>query len=366
MTVTAAAPNAHPSIDTQRSYRLRSIDIVRGVVMILMAIDHVRVFSGVPAGGPTAGVFFTRWVTHFVAPAFVFLAGTAAFLHGTHQADRGRLAVFLFTRGVWLVLLELTVIRVAWTFNFDFGNYLLAGVIWVIGCCMMLMAALVYLPTRVVGLFGVAVIALHNLLPASNPWDGESGIWLWQLLYDGGSIGPLVILYTIVPWIGVMAAGFGFGAVLQRPTPERRALCIRLGLGMIALFLLLRAFDLYGDSQPWRADYGAPPFVRFLNTAKYPASFQFLLMTMGPTILAVGLLEHARGRVATILATFGRVPLFYYLMHIPAIHIAAVIVSAVRSAPTRPTVTCGHCHSCTWSPSSWSHCCTSLADGLPA
>src|SRR5688572_23934079 len=142
--------------------------------MVLMAIDHVRVYSGLPAGGPTAGVFFTRWVTHFVAPAFVFLAGTAAFLHGTRQADRGQLAVFLFTRGVWLVLLELTVIRLAWTFNFDFSNYLLAGVIWVIGLSMMLMAALVFLPTKVVGIFGVAVIALHNLLPASNPWDGES------------------------------------------------------------------------------------------------------------------------------------------------------------------------------------------------
>ncbi len=146
------ATTAHPTTSAdavtqaeRSSYRLASIDIVRGAVMVLMAIDHVRVYSGVPPGGPEPAVFFTRWVTHFVAPVFVFLAGTAAFLHGTRLGSRGRLARYLFTRGAWLVLLELTVIRVAWTFNFDFGTYLLAGVIWVIGWCMMLLAALVFL-----------------------------------------------------------------------------------------------------------------------------------------------------------------------------------------------------------------------------
>src|SRR2546426_3396141 len=141
--------------------RVASIDLIRGAVMILMAIDHVRVYSGLPAGGPTAGIFFTRWVTHFVAPAFIFLAGTSAFFYGRKHNDLSR---FLFVRGVWLVLLELTVIRVCWTFNFDFGNYLLAGVIWVIGWCMILMAALVRLRPRTVGIIGVAIIALHNLV----------------------------------------------------------------------------------------------------------------------------------------------------------------------------------------------------------
>src|SRR5262245_3287449 len=213
------------------SGRLTSIDIVRGVVMILMAIDHVRVFSGVPAGGPTPGVFFTRWITHFVAPAFIFLAGTAAYLHGTKLANRGQLARFLFTRGAWLILLELTVIRVSWTFNFDFQHYLLAGVIWVIGCCMMLMAALVYLPTVAIGTIGVLIIAGHNVMDFIAPRLGEAVTSnpVFTLLYFGGGFQlgangpPLVILYSIVPWIGVMAAGYAFGVVMLRPEQQRRA-----------------------------------------------------------------------------------------------------------------------------------------------
>jgi uncharacterized membrane protein len=339
MPVATARAAAPLGTQTQSAHRIDSIDIVRGIVMILMAIDHVRVFSGIPAGGPAPGLFFTRWITHFVAPAFVFLAGTSAFLHGSRV---NRLPVFLVTRGVWLLLLELTVIRFAWTFNFDFSNYMLAGVIWVIGWCMILLAALVFLPPRIVGGIGIAIIVLHNLIPATSPWDGESGNWLWQLFYDGGSIGPLVILYTIIPWIGVMAAGYGFGALMQRPSEERRVLCIRLGLAMIALFIVLRAFDVYGDTQPWKSDYGMPAVLRFLNTAKYPASLSFLLMTLGPTLLAVGLFERARGRLARVLTTFGRVPLFYYLLHIPAIHIAALIVSLLRGGGLEPWLFTNH------------------------
>src|SRR5881628_790840 len=149
--------------------RIASLDIVRGVVVVLMAIDHVRVYSGLPAGGPTYGIFFTRWITHFVAPAFVFLAGTAAYLHGRKLSDRSALSKFLLTRGAWLVLLEVTVIRVAWTFNFDFAHYMLAGVIWMIGWCMILLAAAVYLPTIAIGGIGVAIIALHNLTDAFRP-----------------------------------------------------------------------------------------------------------------------------------------------------------------------------------------------------
>src|SRR5438034_7352210 len=156
-TPTAAAPITPTA-------RVASIDLIRGAVMVLMAIDHVRVYSGLPAGGPTAGIFFTRWVTHVVAPAFIFLAGTSAFFYGRKHSDLSR---FLLVRGVWLVLLELTVLRVCWTFNFDFSHYMLAGVIWVIGWCMILMAALVRLRPRTVGIIGAAIIALHN---AVMPW----------------------------------------------------------------------------------------------------------------------------------------------------------------------------------------------------
>jgi len=195
----AAAPTVSQS-------RIAAIDLIRGAVMILMAIDHVRVYSGLPAGGPTAGIFFTRWVTHFVAPAFIFLAGTSAFFYGRKHTDLSR---FLLVRGVWLVLLELTIIRVAWTFNVDFAGYLLAGVIWVIGWCMILMAALVKLRPRTIGIIGVAIIVLHNAVmgPLINALPlGE----LWKILYIGFFNGPvagtpLIVLYSIIPWIGVMA-----------------------------------------------------------------------------------------------------------------------------------------------------------------
>lgn len=323
--------------------RVASIDLIRGAVMVLMAIDHVRVYSGLPAGGPTAGIFFTRWVTHFVAPAFIFLAGTSAFFYGRKHNDLSR---FLFVRGVWLVLLELTVIRVCWTFNFDFSNYMLAGVIWVIGWCMILMAALVRLRPRTVGIIGVAIIALHN---AVMPWLtnhvplGE----LWKILYIGffnGPVGgtPLIVLYSIIPWIGVMAAGYWFGTLLTLDPGRRNRICLRLGLGATALFVVLRGFNLYGDPRPWSAGTPMPALLSFLNTTKYPASLSFLLMTLGPTIAWIPLLDRARGRVAQWLTVFGRVPFFYYLLHIPLIHALALVVSKIRTGSVDPWLFTNH------------------------
>jgi uncharacterized membrane protein len=319
--------------------RIHSVDFVRGVVMVLMAIDHVRVYSGLPAGGPTYGIFFTRWVTHFVAPAFVFLAGTAAFLHARRLPATGALSRFLFTRGAWLVFLELTVIRVMWTFNFDFANYMLAGVIWMIGCCMMLMAALVHLPLRAIGFVGVAIIALHNItdLFALQQAFGDDGpVWPLKVLYFGGGfqIGaggpPLLVLFVIVPWIGVMMAGYAFGAVMVMTPERRRSICLRLGLLVTLLFVVLRGLNLYGDPRPWSAGGRMPVLLSFLNTTKYPASLSFLLMTLGPMLLLLGWSERWRGRLVEMTATFGRVPMFYYLLHIPVIHLAAVVVSLMR------------------------------------
>ncbi|MDQ6691085.1 MAG: heparan-alpha-glucosaminide N-acetyltransferase domain-containing protein [Gemmatimonadota bacterium] len=327
----------------QSGRRIRSIDVARGVAMVLMAIDHVRVYAGVPPGGPKPGVFFTRWITNFVAPAFAFLSGTSAFMLGRKLGDRGALARYLVTRGLVLVLLELTVIRVAWTFNFDFGHYLLAGVIWMLGWCMVLLAALIWLPTPAIGAFGAAVIALHNLMDSVSPTtstalQGSSLSWLWQILYFGGPIqlgqnGPtLMVLYSIVPWIGVMAAGYAFGAVLTLEPRRRDRICIALGASAIVLFLLLRTIDIYGDPRHWHVTQPTPMPVlfRFINTTKYPASLQFLLMTLGPVILLLPLAERARGRIGEMFATFGRVPMFYYLLHIPTIHLAAILVSLAR------------------------------------
>jgi uncharacterized membrane protein len=332
--------------------RLQSVDVVRGLVMVLMAIDHVRVYSGLPAGGPTAGIFFTRWITHFCAPAFVFLAGASAFLLGQTLSDRRLLARYLITRGLVLVLLELTLIRVMWTFNLAFDEYILAGVIWMLGWCMILLAALIWLPTPVIGAFGLAVIACHNLIDLAPPDTLQlfRESWLWQFVYFGGVFqlgdgGPAVaVLYSIVPWIGVMAAGYGFGAILTRPPADRDRICLLVGGVAIAVFVVLRGIDGYGDPRHWSgAPATAPPALfRFLNTAKYPASLLFLLMTLGPMIAVMPLAERARGVIGHVLAVFGRVPMFYYLLHIPAIHAAALVVSLIREGRVNPWLFANH------------------------
>jgi uncharacterized membrane protein len=334
--------------------RIASVDLIRGAVMILMAIDHIRVYSGLPAGGPTPGIFFTRWVTHFCAPAFLFLAGTSAFLSSRGRRDTGR---SLLLRGVWLVVLELTILRFAWTFNFDYANYAMAGVIWAIGWCMILMAGLVKLRPAVVGIIGLVIIAGHNLL---NTTLGDPSLGaLWSILYAGFWAGPiqfgdggptLIVLYAIVPWIGVMAAGYGFGTLLTLDPARRNRLCLAIGLGATALFLVLRGFNLYGDPRPWTAMIAAPPdgpppmpaVLAFLNTTKYPASLLFLLMTLGPTVALMPLLERARGAVARWITVFGRVPFFYYVLHIPLIHALALVVSKARLGRVSPWLFANH------------------------
>ena len=332
MSTTVGVCGRHGSV--AEPARISSIDIVRGAVMVLMAIDHVRVYSGLPAGGPTPGIFFTRWVTHFCAPAFIFLAGTSAFLYARRHQDVSR---FLATRGLWLVLLELTMLRVAWTFNVEFGGYNMAGVIWVIGWCMVALALLARLPLAAIGAFGVAIIAGHNvfdLIPGLGSTLGESGLsGLWKILYLGFSAGPIAlgndgpqlwVLYSLVPWVGVIAAGYAFGAVLMLEPERRGRICLAIGLGSIAAFAVLRGLNLYGDPRPWRSGLDV------LNATKYPASLSFLLMTLGPTIAVMPLLDNARGAVTRWLTVFGRVPFFYYVLHIPLIHVLAIVVSRIR------------------------------------
>lgn len=340
--------------------RIASVDLIRGAVMVLMAIDHVRVYSGLPAGGPTPGIFFTRWITHFCAPAFIFLAGASIFFYARKHTDVSR---FLLIRGAWLILLELTVLRLSWTFNFDFAHYEMAGVLWVIGLCMILMAGLVKLPLPAVGIIGVIIIAAHNLmdshlgtlLPVLN--DRKlSG--LWKILYFGFYAGPiqfgpdgpnLIVLYSLIPWIGVMAAGYAFGKILMLEPGRRNQICLAIGLGAIGLFLLLRGFNLYGDPRPWHAATqgqngrpAMPAFLSFLNCNKYPASLNFLLMTLGPIIFLIPLLENARGFIARPIAMFGRVPFFFYVLHIPLIHAIALIVSKIRLGIVSPWLFTNH------------------------
>ena len=323
MTVVAAATRNRSETATALTARVGSLDLWRGIVMVLMAIDHVRVYSGVPAGGPTPGIFFTRWVTHFCAPTFVFLAGTAAFLHG-RKVGIPEASRYLFTRGLALVVMELTIIKLSWTFTLASLNLPLAGVIWMLGWCMVLMAGLVHLPVTAIALIGLVLVLGQDIVGGAVgrlPFVGA-------FLYSGGEVqlgaaGPTFsILYTLIPWIGVMALGYAFGAVVVRPAEERRRICVRIGVVATAAFLLVG-----GAMVAFSPDSDAPPsYIRLLNQRKYPASQLFLLMTLGPPIALLPLAERAQGALARLFTTFGRVPLFYYLLHIPLIHVLALLV----------------------------------------
>lgn len=361
--------------------RIESIDLVRGIVMVLMAIDHVRVYSGVPAGGPEYGVFFTRWVTHFCAPAFVFLAGTSAFLYGrkgtsalpgeskgvgvlpkgVSESSRSELSRYLVVRGLLLVVLELTVIRFCWTFNFNYAEFTLAGIIWMLGWCMVLMAGLVRLKPGTVGIIGVAIVAFQQvfaLLPGLLPAAAQRVFgYFWEFVYPSGLKGPpgVTILYVLVPWIGVMAMGYSFGQVLLMDARRRRRICLWVGLSAIALFLIA------GSILAWRPapDSKLPFLLRLLNQRKYPASPLFLLMTLGPLVAALPWAEAAgasgrgasgtgasgrgasakgaSGRMSPLadaLRVFGRVPMFFYLLHIPLIHAGALLINIIREGST--------------------------------
>ena len=323
--------------------RISSLDFVKGLVMVIMAIDHVRVYAGVPAGGPPPSVFFTRWITHFVAPAFCFFAGTSIFLHGRKLGDKTALSKFLLSRGAWLIFLELTVLRLAWTFNFDFKNYMIAGVIWMLGWCMILMAAFSRLSAKTNAIVGVAIIFLHNALGGVlGAIPGPIGTILYR--NDVANIFglPFFVLFVIVPWIGVMMAGYAFGEVLLHPAPQRKKEILTIGITATVVFLVLRSIDFYGDPRHWHVPANAtePPRLsaplRFLNTTKYPASLDFLLMTLGPTLILMAYADRIRGKVSEVLQTFGRVPFFFYLLHIPLIHLAAVVVSAIREGSVNP------------------------------
>jgi uncharacterized membrane protein len=305
-------------------------------------------------------VFLTRWVTHFCAPGFFFLAGTSAFLRGAGRSGEPSLSRWLVTRGLVLVALELTVIRLCWTFNLDYAHYVLAGVIWALGWCMVLLAAIVKLPVGAIAALGIVLVAGHDAIPLllhgqiAGLLATPAGPWL-RVLYFGGAF-PLggapepnaFVLYSIVPWVGVMSAGYAFGRVMLREPAARREACLGLGLLLTLAFLALRGFQLYGD-RPWMTPPGetpwAPAWIRFLATTKYPASLQFLLMTLGPLLIALGALEGATrrpGPVASAFVPLGRVPMFFYLLHIPLIHLVALVVATARTPAALPWLFANH------------------------
>jgi uncharacterized membrane protein len=313
--------------------RIASLDILRGIVMVLMAIDHVRVYAGVPAGGRHPAVFFTRWVTNFSAPVFAFLAGTGAYFHAKKLGSTSALSAYLVKRGLVLVLFELTYLRLAWTFNVNVTSYNLAGVIWMLGWSMVVLAALVRLPISMVGGIGALLVVGQGVFSPISSVLPEA---LGNVIYLGGQIhvGPLPmdVLYVLVPWVGVMALGYAFGDVMSLAPAQRRKMCLRIGLTATLLYTIAAtafAMNQSGTDLP-------PLLFRILNQRKYPASVLFLLMTLGPAIAFIPVAEKMRGVFAKVMTTFGRVPLFFYLLHIPLIHALAMVVSLIREGAVNP------------------------------
>ncbi len=331
----AAIAESVPIKPAQR-VRLESIDVVRGVIMILMALDHARDFFGNSGLNPTdpatttIPLFFTRWITHFCAPVFFLLTGTGAYLSLRKKSKR-ELSRFLFTRGLWLIFLELVVSRcLGWQFNFDY-HVVFIIVLWALGWAMIVLSALLYLPTPVVAAFGLLMIATHNLFDSVR-----SSSWLWTILHSPNFLlnepGRTVFVgYPLIPWIGVTAAGYGLGQIYSWPAERRRPFLLRLGLGLSTGFVILRAINIYGDPQRWSTQKSAVfTVLSFLNTTKYPPSLLYLLMTLGPAMLFLWAVDTGTPRWLRPALIIGRVPMFYYLLHVPLIHLIAIAVCYAR------------------------------------
>jgi uncharacterized membrane protein len=318
--------------------RIDSVDIVRGGIMVLMALDHVRDFVTNQRFQPedlsraSVGLFATRWVTHFCAPGFFLLAGLGiglAMLRGKSPAEMSR---YLAVRGVWLMILEVTLSDFGWAFDFP-TLPVFTVVIWTLGLSMIFMALLVRLPRAAVLTISLALIALHNLFDAVQPAQFGAWGWIWNVLHVPGFLipGKLLSTYPLIPWVGVMGAGYALASVYSWDAGRRRAFLVWTGVAATALFVALRATHSYGNTIPWTPQR-TPELTAaaFFNVRKYPPSLQFLLMTLGPTLVALSLVESARGRIANWITTYGRVPLFYYMGHIYLAHVIAIVLAAIQ------------------------------------
>ena len=352
----ASIPSAVDANGSPLAGRIDAIDILRGLVMVIMALDHTRDFFTHLHFEPENlaktwyALFFTRWITHFCAPLFFFLAGTGAFFYGRRRTP-AELSRFLLTRGLWLIVLEFTVVGVGWTFQIFFSLF---GVIAALGTCMVLMAALVRLPLRWLGALSVFVIATHNLLDGIRPARVGSWAWLWVVLHRRGFVFlpfhiPMFVLFQIIPWVAVMGAGYAFGTVYLLDAERRRKIIFRLGLVLTLAFVMLRIANVYGNPPVGlggvsQGDFHVQPTVEktvilFLDVEKYPPSLEFLLMTLGPSLLLLFGIDKWSSRngtasgLASVLVIYGRVPLFYYILHIYLIHALAVLVALVFRQP---------------------------------
>ena len=318
--------------------RLAAIDALRGLVMIIMALDHVRDFihNGAMTGASptnlaatTPVLFMTRWVTHFCAPVFMLTAGMGAYFYLRGRTKR-QLSTFLVTRGLWLIALEFTLMQFAYNFNLATSNPIFMLVLYVLGACMIILAALVWLPLPVLAAISIATIALHNLA------DGiRSQSPFWILLHQVGAFpfaGRIwIAAYSLVPWFAVMALGFCLAAVFAWPPQRRQRFLLRAGIAMTIAFLVIRTINIYGDPSRWSWQAGATfTVLSFLNTTKYPPSLDFLLMTLGPAMILLSWFDRVPFSRSNALIVFGRVPLFYFVLHFFAAHIAIFVLSLSR------------------------------------
>lgn len=327
---------------TQPKQRIHSIDILRGLVMLIMALDHVRDFFHITAmtddplnlQTTTPSLFFTRWITHFCAPIFVFLSGTSAYLSGQRRSKK-ELSLFLIKRGLWLVLAEMLIVTLGLSFN-PFYNAIFLQVIWAIGWSMVILGIVVHLPIAVIITIGCILVIGHNLTDLMQlPTDGAAAILTNVFVTARGYFIPLsnshgiLVLYAILPWTGIMLLGYGLGTVFQPEISRERRhqILVGLGLGAILLFAVLRYTNVYGDPNVWaKQPTGLYTFLSFINTTKYPPSLLYTSMTIGPALLLLVLLERVSNRLTSIFSVYGRVPFFYYILHFYLIHSLMVIL----------------------------------------
>jgi uncharacterized membrane protein len=329
-------------MEISRTNRIASIDILRGLVMIIMALDHTRDFFHQPAliADPlnattsTIPIYFTRWITHFCAPTFVFLSGVSAYLSSLRKTP-AETSNFLLKRGIWLVLVEVTLVTFGITFNPSF-NFIVFQVIWAIGWSMVVLGLLVRISPKAVLIVGLILFFGHNILDYvdSMQFGTEDTVWTFLFRARNSIISlnethHLGDFYAILPWSGVMLLGYSIGQWFRKdfPAARRKRLLLMTGSFLIILFIGLRATNLYGNPEPWIKTAGFRNNVLdFLNTSKYPPSLLYLSMTLGPACLFLALAENLRGKLADIVSVYGRVPFFYYILHFYLLHTILVIV----------------------------------------
>ncbi len=329
-------------MDTQ--FRFKSVDLLRGLVVILMALDHARYFYSpypfqpVDLENTFPILFFTRWVTHFCAPLFILLAGMSAAFYQSKGRTRAELALYLFTRGILLIVIELVWVNFWWQLGFTYG--LDVQVLWAIGWSMITLAGLVYLPQKLILLIGLTMVLGHNLLDDINSINMGAFASLWVILHEkawiplgAGGIG-IYVVYPLIPWLGVIALGYVLGNYIVDQTERFSRICFQLGTVLLLLFIILRGFNLYGDPSHWSfyQESMTKSLMSFLNTTKYPPSLLFLCMTIGPGLIFLSFLHTLRlnNLVSRIVMIFGSLPLFFYILHIPVITISAYFWSMLQ------------------------------------